>query len=181
MSVTTMVIMSYTMSLERSYLQSPWNFSSKPDVAPYRRTTWAILYYTAGVLATGRNHTGETELHFAAGMNPHGHLPTSQDPIEILLNLEIGANVNVEDNNGLVAKLLEKVIERLIRAGAQLTVCTNESQSLLHIASRSRQCNIVLDQYATQGRLLCTLTQNSRRIGFIGRTQSLRSKESLTL
>jgi ankyrin repeat protein len=108
-----------------------------------------------------RNNVGQTPFHIAAGMNRSRMMTMYKtDPYEFLLGPKCNLDVNDADYRGirpihLAASLSEVQFARLMEEGADPLAVTVEGQSVLQIASRARQSNIVgliLDLYKDIGR-----------------------------
>ena len=114
-----------------------------------------------GVSPSFRNNMGQTPFDIAAGMQ-RGRMMTTYktDPYEFLLGPKSNLSVNEPDYRGirpihLAATLSEAQFVRLIEEGADPLAVTVEGQSVLQIACRARQSNIVgmiLDLYKELGR-----------------------------
>ncbi len=105
-----------------------------------------------GVPPTPKNNAGRTPLHMMCRHH-------TSNLIEVLQS-DIGAGVNVGDNDGirpihLAATISEQLVSQLIQSGADARVVTHECMNLLHIAGKLRQSNTVgllLDYFtATDG------------------------------
>ncbi|KAF4635790.1 hypothetical protein G7Y89_g2312 [Cudoniella acicularis] len=119
------------------------------------------IFLKAGVPATARNRLGQTAAHLFCSTVPPPKLYGSHDPLEHFFKCDLKNCIDDEDKYGvrpihLAATISERLIARLIQAGAKTDCTTLEGKSLLHIAARMRQSNIIgllLDHYATISRL----------------------------
>lgn len=122
---------------------------SAPD---YKQNEQLLLLETIldlGVSPSSRNYAGQTPFYIAAGMQ-RSRLMTmyKTDPYEFLLGPKCNSDANEPDNMGirpihLAATLSEVQFLRLIDEGADPFAMTVEGQSVLQIAARARQSNIV--------------------------------------
>ena len=119
------------------------------------------LLIEIGVPPRARNNRGQTAFHFVAACLPPNTDGTKASPLDFFLESEIGADINSKDNNGirpihLAATVSEEVVSKLIDCGADATATTHEGKTILHIAARSRQSNIiglVLEHFSVINRL----------------------------
>ncbi|KAL2075247.1 hypothetical protein VTL71DRAFT_190 [Oculimacula yallundae] len=109
-----------------------------------------MILFELGISPNARNHAGQTPFHIAAGRKRSSKtwIPNATDPFQFLLGPTCMADVNASDNKGirpihLAATLSEAQVQELLDHGADPLVVTVEGQSVLHVASRTRQCNIV--------------------------------------
>ena len=115
-----------------------------------------------GVSPTSINNCGQTPFHIAAGMRRSSWRPTSYktDPFEFLLGPKCNADVKASDHKGVqpihfAAALSDTQVKELLDHGADPMALTTDGQSVLHIASRNRESNIVgmmLELYNTLAR-----------------------------
>jgi len=102
------------------------------------------------VSPTSLNNYGQTPFHIAAGMRRSCGRPNSYktDPFEFLLGPKCNADVNASDYKGVqpihfAAALSDTQVKELLDHGADPMALTVDGQSVLHIASRHRESNIV--------------------------------------
>jgi ankyrin repeat protein len=105
------------------------------------------LLLEIGIPSTAQNNLGQTPLHFACGSKPAQSLGPKADPFGSILKSHV-ENIDTGDFQGvrpihLAATISEYTVAKLIQHGADSSIPTHEGKSLLHIASRSRQSNIV--------------------------------------
>lgn len=117
-----------------------------------------------GVSPKTRNHQGQNALHIAIGT-----LRRSSDVrfLDFFLDPAKGIDVNEADNYGIrplhiAASLSERYVERLLRAGADPYLLTFENDTVLHVAAKNRQSNIV--------GLFVERFERDRRMDFINTT-----------
>ncbi|KAL4983219.1 ankyrin repeat-containing domain protein [Aspergillus falconensis] len=118
-----------------------------------------------GMSPTIRNHKGRTPLHMMCSQVSQHYFTPSAVPrisaIDMLLDAGLEQGINMADHDGaapihLAATISETLVAKLIERGADPTSTTKEGLNLLHIASRSRQTNIVgllLEHYMSTSRL----------------------------
>lgn len=107
-----------------------------------------------------RNNLGQTPLHFVFGSLPAQLLANKKDPLDLFLNPEFRTLIDAADNNGVrpihqAATISEGLVSRLLDLGADSTASTNEGRTILHVAARARQSNIiglVLDHFSAINR-----------------------------
>ena len=122
---------------------------SPPDYYQMEQLLLLETILDLGVSPSSRNNSGQTPFYIAAGMQ-RCRLNTmyKTDPYDFLLGPRCNSDVNGHDNMGirpihLAATLSEVQFLRLIDEGADLLAVTVEGQSVLQIAARARQSNIV--------------------------------------
>lgn len=106
------------------------------------------LLLELGISPNTRNHLGQTPLHFVYSTPLANFLASNKNPIDTFTAPPFANLIDTPDNNGvlpihLAATISEELVSRLIDAGASSTVITHEGRSILHIAARARQSNIV--------------------------------------
>ncbi|CAG8901730.1 unnamed protein product [Penicillium egyptiacum] len=92
------------------------------------------------------NHRGRTTLHVMCSKAKLSSLSTDEDNLDYLLG--VCKNLNRSDCYGvqplhLAATISESYVVKLLDSGADMFKVTNEGMSVLHIAARTRQPNIV--------------------------------------
>lgn len=93
------------------------------------------------------NHSGRTVLHMlCARSDDESHLRMEGQPLDYVL--QVCKNLNPGDFNGvqplhLAATVSEEYVFKLLNAGADVFEVTHEGMTVLHIAARARQPNIV--------------------------------------
>ena len=114
-----------------------------------------------GLSPHATNILGQTPLHLVMGSIPAQTLGNQQDPLDLFLSPEFRPLIDTPDQNGvrpihLAATFSEKLVSLLLGLGVDSTAETNEGRTLLHVAARARQSNIiglVLDHLSTISRL----------------------------
>ncbi|KAE8454120.1 hypothetical protein EG329_005044 [Mollisiaceae sp. DMI_Dod_QoI] len=106
------------------------------------------LLLDIGVPAGARNNHGQTPFHRACRLHAQYMYSGMSDLVEEILKTKLGAFINAEDNDGirpihLAATTSEFLVARLILHGADATAVTNDDMTLLHIAARARQSNVI--------------------------------------
>jgi ankyrin repeat protein len=103
-----------------------------------------------------RNHAGQTPFHIASGNACNSDIP---GPYNFLLGPKCNADVNAADYKGvrpihMAATISQYQVLQLLDLGADPLVVTVEGQSVLQVACRARQSNIVgllVDLYTSLG------------------------------
>ena len=121
-----------------------------------------------------QDHRERTPFHVLCGIVPEEPYPLGEEHRKTLLgyffDAENGAARDIPNNQGirpvhLAATLSQGLVATLIESGVGTTVLTYEGRNLLHIAARSRQCNIlglVLYHYREIGRLDLLESEDSK-------------------
>jgi ankyrin repeat protein len=119
------------------------------------------LLLDLGVSPTARDYLGQTVAHVVWASVPPTVLRNTKNPVDIFTAPPFAALINTPDNNGLLpihlaATISEELVAKLIDVGADLTALTHEERSILHVAARARQSNIlgvILDHWSEIKRL----------------------------
>ncbi|KAF4628947.1 hypothetical protein G7Y89_g9203 [Cudoniella acicularis] len=126
---------------------------ARQPASSYEKEQLALLeaLLELGVSPQLVNNSGQTPLHIAAGKRDSliGYqIGKKKSPLEFLLGPKCNLDINAPDNLGiraihLAATLGEDQVKELLRHGADPMVVTIEGQTVLHVAARSRQSNVV--------------------------------------
>ncbi|KAH8653076.1 ankyrin repeat-containing domain protein [Tricladium varicosporioides] len=119
------------------------------------------IFLKAGVSPSARNHSRQTAAHHFFSSSPSLDLHSNFDPTEEFFQSELAKYINCEDYQRvrpihLAATISETLVNRLIKAGAQTDCVTSEGKTLLHVAARMRQSNIIgllIDHYTALDQL----------------------------
>ncbi|KAH6664858.1 ankyrin repeat-containing domain protein [Halenospora varia] len=119
------------------------------------------IFLKAGVSPSARNHSGQTAAHLFFSSVPSQDLHGNYNPTEEFFQSELAKCIDCEDYKRvrpihLAATISETLVDRLIKAGAQTDCVTSEGRTLLHVAARMRQSNIIgllIDHYTALGQL----------------------------
>ncbi|KAE8376465.1 ankyrin repeat-containing domain protein [Aspergillus bertholletiae] len=119
----------------------------------------------AGLSPTQVNFKGQTPLYLLCShVSDYMFLPTisgDKRAVDLVLNAGLIEALEIADHDGvrpihLAASCSETLVARLIALGADTTAATGDGRTLLHIASTTRQVNIVgllLEHYASINQL----------------------------
>ncbi|MCJ1394626.1 hypothetical protein MMC18_007506 [Xylographa bjoerkii] len=141
-----------------------------------QRQFFETIFRLLGSAVDAKNNKGRTVLHIAAGIRPEDcrQSGVEQELMDLLIELTRPLNmpqtqdstlkvldINASDNDSITAVHIAagtsaQHVDRLVRAGADVTMLTINAQSPLHIACRAGQSNVVgllVDHYAKHKQL----------------------------
>ena len=100
-----------------------------------------------GLSPSAKNNDGQTALHIALSRDSV-HRVNSEHELSLVLLDKCGLDINAPDNHGvqaihLAASRSASRVTHLLARGADLFAQTNEGQTALMIACRTRNCNLV--------------------------------------
>lgn len=120
--------------------------SISSDTGKLKATISLLLKH--GVNPGAQNHLGQTPLHYACGSLQAQVFGDKEDPMDFLLDSPLGAYLDTADYNGilpihLAVAISENLVAKLINRKIDTRAVTHEGRTVLHIAARTRQPNVI--------------------------------------